>query len=446
MLFNYLKITLISIIFTLFTACDSSNYTLSSEEFTADAFSGVVIDGYISDATVCLDLNSDGSCSDELTTQTDINGQFSFSDLTPNEDSLIVVVSTGGIDTSTEKEFDGELKRVVDLSLVANGDEVIVSPFTDLAALHFLNSTTKDSIALSDAQAKVSTIFGITNAEIDEDPMKNITLFMKSQLLQYTKFLIQTAAIKNSSTTLSDGKKSILQNEIKEEILNWYSDINKILLTLEIVLDYYIPENEKTFIINQFENLDDSLGTLSLDPKLKIEHLSRLQKLIDVKMQAANDKLQISDQNETIEVIDMNITVDLLTDTAFDTTDATLDENACLESDNYNMISNSSLFHSTTNDDNETIFLRSEYTGIYNEVELFYPELQESKTFEKVILFEDNYYFVFDEAWLNNSNNTVYIKLPKDENNLHSCYRFELNSTEPSDIIGTKVFSYSNIQ
>ena len=162
---NYLKIALISIIFTLFTACDSSNYTLSDEEssgdkFTTEGLTGVVVDGYISDATVCLDVNSDGSCTDELTTQTDINGQFSFSDLTPNEDSLIVVVSSGGIDTSTDKEFDGELKRVVDLSLVANGDEVIVSPFTDLAALHFLNSTTKDSIALSDAQAKVSTIFG----------------------------------------------------------------------------------------------------------------------------------------------------------------------------------------------------------------------------------------------------------------------------------------------
>ena len=443
---NCLKVILTSIIFTLFTACNSSNYTLGSEQVTSsNSITGVVVDGYINAATVCLDLNNDGSCSDNFTTQTDITGKFTFSDFTPNEDSLIVVASTGGIDTSTEKEFDGELKRVVDLSSITEESEIIVSPFTDLAALHFLNSTTKNIVAFSDAQNKVSTIFGITNAEITQDPMQNTTLFMKSQLLQYTKFLIQTAAIKNSNTTLSDGKKLILQNEIKEEILNWYSDINKILLTLEIVLDYYIPENQKTFIIEQFDKLHTSLDTLSQDSELKIEHLDRLQKLIDIKMQEANDKLQISDSNGTIEVVDINITVDSLTDTPFDTADAIFDENACLESNNYNMISNSSLFPSTANDANETIFLRSDFTGIYNEVELFYPKLQENKTLQKVILFEDNYYFVFDEAWINNSNNTVYIKLPKDENLLHSCYRFELNSTEPSDIVGKKVFSYSNI-
>ena len=452
LLLNYLNIALISISLTLFTACNSSNYALSDEDSNIEDssignFSGTVVDSYIKEASVCLDLNSDGSCSDELTTQTDANGKFSFTDITPNESSLIVIVSSGGVDTSTEKEFDGELKRVLDLSLTSEENDFIVSPFTDLVTYSFLDSQTKDKDSLSDAKSKVSDIFGITNKEIEEDPMKNKTLFMKSQLLQYTKFLIQTAAIKNSTTSLSDGKKLVLQNSIKEEILNWYSDIYKILITLEIVLDYHIPPNEQTFVIKQFEKLSDSLDSLSSNPELKIEHLSRLQKFIDIKMQEANDNLQTSDTNDTIEVIDINITVSSLTNTIFDSTDAVLDELACLETNNYNVIENSSLFLQTNSDKNETISLRSQYgSPYYNEVQLFYPNLQESKTFKKVIMFEENYYFVFDEAWINNTNNTIYIKTPQDENNAHSCYRFELNSTEPNDMVGTKVFSYSDIQ
>ena len=40
-----------------------------------------------------------------------------------------------------------------------------------------------------------------------------------------------------------------------------------------------------------------------------------------------------------------------------------------------------------------------------------YTNLQEVKTDSKVVVFGDNYYFAFDEAWLNNYNNTIYVKM-----------------------------------
>jgi hypothetical protein len=135
-----------------------------------------------------------------------------------------------------------------------------------------------------------------------------------------------------------------------------------------------------------------------------------------------------------------------VTQSIFDTTDATLDAQACVQSNSYNKLSNSYTSSALTSDATNEISIKSNYTQKdaldYSEVSIYYPLLTHEKTQSVALVFDENYYFVFDEAWLQNTNKTIYIKTPKDENGLNSCYRYTLDTISTSSLVPTKVFSY----
>ena len=84
-------------------------------ESSTHTTNGVAEDGYIKDATVCLDINSNNICdANEPSTKTANDGKFSLtsSDIT-GEYPIIIY---GGIDTATDKKFVGILKNIVVLS------------------------------------------------------------------------------------------------------------------------------------------------------------------------------------------------------------------------------------------------------------------------------------------------------------------------------------------
>ena len=105
--------------------------------------------------------------------------------------------------------------------------------------------------------------------------------------------------------------------------------------------------------------------------------------------------------------------------------------------------------HERTEDTNNLISIKSEYTlgnsSEDSEVKLFYPTIGEIQKDERVIVFQDSYYFAFDKAWINNSQKTVYVMTPKEESGRFSCYRYELNFLISDNITGTKVFRYTEI-
>jgi hypothetical protein len=446
---NIAKYAFFVLVSIFLSACgDESSYDNSpvAQSTTKELdLSGVLVDGYIQDATVCLDSNKNDLCdADEASDTTDSNGKFDFANQTLSSNSLINILAYGGTDTSTQKIFNEKFKTILDVSELDENSTLIVSPITDLVSHSFSSLNGEDALDLSDAKTNVADLFDITTTQVDEDPMKNIDLFAISQEIQHTKLLIETLCLK-SLGTLSDAQKLELVNNIKKEILQQNLNAERIIIALEVKLSLSFNDNAKTFVKAQAEELKNTLNALSKDTSLSLENLNRLQKSLDLKQQEAYDMLLASDENTTLEVLDLNITTESITQTPFDTTNATYDEQACKTTNGYISLSNAYIAQSLSEDSTNEISIKSNYaageTLDLSEVKVYYPELEGSATGSVALVFGENYYFVYDEAWTQNSNKTIYIQTPNDDG-LQTCYRYELNTISTSDIYPTKVFSY----
>lgn len=452
-----IKILFSTLLILFFTSCgSSSNYTgedvpqnLSdaAQGISGVSLSGRVVDGYIKGATVCLSLNEKETC--ETTslyrTTTDDDGRFNFTNLSVPDESMVYIVAVGGIDTSTELPYDGELHTVLFSSLL-NDSEIIVSPLTDLFAITYFNDlSNQDIFGLNEAKRNVSAALAIPVVDLEKDPMQDISVFIKSQEIQQTKLLLQTITDKNSDGTIETFN---LQDVIKKEIVYQSLNISNITTALEIDLDINMPQNEKEFLELEILELTTVLSTLSTDATLNIEDLNRLQLSIHNKIEEASQALATAVDGETIDVVAIDVSTQTITQSIFDTTSAIRDDQACLATNGYFELQNYS-GEATADDINNGIYLKSNYTGTQEEttLKIFYPALELEVTGEIKVFFPENnnYYFIYDAAWVDNANKTVYVMTPKDANGLHSCYRSELNDANPNDIVQTKVFSYSNI-
>ncbi|SFV75873.1 hypothetical protein MNB_SM-3-803 [hydrothermal vent metagenome] len=426
----------------LFFGCESSTYT-SSNQITSNSIRGVVVDGYIDGASLCLDTNLNGTCDEPtIATRTNSNGSFLFSnlDIDTNKTKLISIMAKDGVDSSTQKDFQCQLKTIIDPS--KNNDNVVISPLTDLVAVSFLDSDNKDAIALEDAQNTVSQILGLPKESLSKNPMEDINIFTKSQELQHTKQLIETALIKRLSL---DSK--IIKEKLKSELLAHELNIHQVLIAMEINFNIDIPNNEETFIKNQIVELKNALHSLAQDTSLDINNLNRLQKAIDKEQTIANQKLQEAKNNEPIEVVKISITPQSITQSIFDKEGAILDQQACRATNGYNYLTYSNTEETKNEDTTNGISIKTDGDGT-SLVKIFYPTLEYPKTpYDATIVFPNNdYYFSFNNAWVNNPNRTIYVMTPnQSDNTIYDCYRFELDSTNARDIKGVKVFRYEDI-
>jgi len=128
----------------------------------------------------------------------------------------------------------------------------------------------------------------------------------------------------------------------------------------------------------------------------------------------------------------------------FDMKDATFDQQACSIENDYNVISDSSFDPNATPDDDNGVEIESRYA--YNtdveatKIYLFYPNLTKEMVSRNVNVYSENYRFGFNEAWIANNDNIIYIRLAKNGAGIYSCYRYELNSLTGSSIQSMKVY------
>lgn len=448
---KYSLSSILSIILTfLFLGCDSSSYSTTSEPLQTNALqssniTGRLADGYISGSTLCLDKDLDGECDLNISKTTSNNdGIFKFSNINDiNQTNFINIIATGGIDTSTQKSFIGSLKNTIQTN--ESNKNIIISPLTDLVSVAFLNADVQDIFTLNYAKDLVASTLGIDTQDIYKDPMKDITIFSKSQEIQHTKQLLQTAFEKRTSI-----ESKIVEEKIKATLITYELNIAQTLITLEINLNTKIPENEKQFIKNQIIELKQALNALSQDTSLDIENLNRLQESIDKEQTNANTKLLEADENTTLEVVKITATKESITQSMFDTQDAILDEQACKKTDNFNLLETNNFTIGENKDTTNGIEITSNFErGEKIEdslVKIYYPSLQSTKIDnDDIVVFQDNYYFSFNKAYNNNPEKTVYIMTPKGENDTYSCYRFVLNFSVATNVKGTKVFRYEDI-
>jgi hypothetical protein len=299
----------------LLSACGGSSGDTTSSTSITSSFSGIAVDGYISGATTCLDLNINSSCdASEPTTVTDDTGKFTFSNLTVNTNTLYPVIVSGGIDTATGKNFEGEMKNIISSNDINDGIQLNVSPLTDLVATSFLQSSTKDESALTSSKSSIANALGIETTTIDADTMKDTKAFAKAQEVQQIKELIKTTTSKTVGSELTTVQQANITSALVNQLTTNNSlDVAKVLTDVEATLAITIPVNEKTFISEQTSEIQTQLTSISNDTTIDITKLDEIQNALETKLNEAHEIISNASSSDILTKVDIPDTTTLIT-------------------------------------------------------------------------------------------------------------------------------------
>jgi len=286
--------------FLFLVSCSSSQH----ENNSADVV-GRAIDGYIKDATVCLDINDNGRCdSDEPTTISDTNGTFILKTDGSYSGSYTIIVK-GGTDTATNEQFLGTLTNSV--SLEENLTEVVthVTPLTTLA----VSVAKNENLTMEDAKERVAQTFGLTKEDIDVDPMTNSKVFVQTQIVvQTTKKIVDTMVSNESSINLNDSFNLVMQKIAEqvsetpqEESFNIGDVVTKVSEATSVAITQDQVEELNTSINSIKEKLEDDVSNKNFDD---------IQKEVDVVISVDTNSsgLDLNITNKSNTTVDLNIT------------------------------------------------------------------------------------------------------------------------------------------
>ena len=239
----------------IFSGCGGGSD--SENDTSTVAISGQVIDGYISNAKVCVDLNFNKRCdSNEPYGFTKSDGSFNLN-ANPDEENLsvaplLVEPTFNSVDTAT-----GELYETT-LSAARDANKFNISPITTLAG-EDIYSQAQNGVAQSDieyANSQLKTALGLDeNASLsDLDPTKDPKLLATAVVLN--------AAIKRGES-LNIGSATDIKNVIPLDLQSVYDAVmnslnNNISIDpalLQQAIEVSI-ENNDTSILNDLNNPD----------------------------------------------------------------------------------------------------------------------------------------------------------------------------------------------
>lgn len=169
---------------------------------------GVVVDGYVSGATVFIDTNGDGILNPgEVSTTTDALGHFNFG----NQGGFGNLVMFGGTDISTGQPFEG--------TMTAAGGSTVVNPLTTLinAISHSENLTVEQASSLLldkmglDSHIDLSSYDPIAAASQDGAPPAeiNTALALHAYAVQINNVVSQSAALLDGAGISGDEASAI---------------------------------------------------------------------------------------------------------------------------------------------------------------------------------------------------------------------------------------------
>ena len=197
---------------TTFTAAKSGTYTFTltvsdgelsdsatTELTITDGYNGslivagTVVDGYISDAIVCIDSNLDYDCRDEpdeLQTTTDANGNYYLAvDAISLASGYYRVLATGGYDLTALRDFDASLSAVAAADPDGQAAEIIVSPASTVVDIVYEN---QNSVSLDEAQELAADFLNLSVDELALDPVAHFTSALHSELFYQGSKLIKS--------------------------------------------------------------------------------------------------------------------------------------------------------------------------------------------------------------------------------------------------------------
>ena len=401
-----------------------TNNTGNSTEFEV-SFSGTVVDGYIKDATVCIDENLDGYCFDEqhLVT-TDDNGKYTFNNITLKKDSTIQIIATGGVDTFSEKSRTGSLNKVISTNDLSSSSNIVISPLTDLVSVNFM----RNNLSITESIVQISSQLGTTSSVLLDDTTENVELFLDSlyieQIKRSNEILFSSRVSSSEQSSLRDNIKAALLSGIKQGYDATLSQrvISSLMTSYEtsVFTDvYYKLFDEVDTILNELKNSDE-IGTYTLPI---------IQKILEDKASTVS--------YSNINTANLNITLETIIASNFDKTDATYDQDSCKQTTYTNTLVDSNYTSEPQIDTNGNGI---SLTSNGQNVTIYYPDLGVSKSYSTIGYTKDpRYQIQLDEAWIN-QDKSIYIETINGDTNTSECYRIDLDS---STLSAEKVFSYS---
>ncbi len=417
------------------TTPDNNTTTPVETNTTKISFSGYMVDGYISDATVCMDMDGNGVCSSqEPSAVTSAEGKYIFSDIEVNKESVISLLGYGGKDSAIDKVFTQEYRSVVSSS---QASAITLSPITDLL-MAGLGDVTLDTLTLSAARSKLSAALGVGN--LFEDPMQNISQFVVSQGIEQIKRAIETVVKNNNNVFLSTQYIKDLRKKIKkilyaQILLTGYTnlDIDTLLSSVEIEQNILLTDRDRSFAIAQLNEIFRVLDALKNSSAMSVNALARTQAMLEQVVTPAYNAMAYTD---------INITADIVTKSEFSKEGAEYDANACaVKGSIANLLTDSNLTGEYNSDVRNGVTIKSNN----GDASLYYPSFIGTLSQEKVFLTQDSYIFAFDRAWAK-SNAKVYIDILPIGSSTRECYRAILNTDIPANITLTKVYRYSELK
>ena len=154
------------------------------------------------------------------------------------------------------------------------------------------------------------------------------------------------------------------------------------------------------------------------------------------------DNSSIQNNNDTNDNDTVNQSI--IDNSIFDTTDAVYDSQACKISAVYHILKDNSFDPEGREDTVSKLIIKSLYSiqsdPNKSEVYLYHPDLTQAAKNTYSVIYEDDYKISFDQAWVDNANNIVYIRTPKNSDDKYQCFKYILNDTDASKINGIKVY------
>ncbi len=212
---------------------------------SATTVSGTAIDGYLKGANVCLDLNNNGSCdTTEPKDTTKNDGTFDISAILPNSDFNII--ATGGIDSDTNKPFNGVLYAPYEEGV----SKIYVTPISTMVA-----KLKDEGLDLKDAKKKAAEFFGISEDKLNSDITKDKKALKAALLLE---------------------KSLELQSKDKKQLEQYYDKIAKSLKTHVKITDMSTILAEASIDSNKVNQIKTILNN---DTKTLIDQLKEISKI-----------------------------------------------------------------------------------------------------------------------------------------------------------------------
>ena len=194
---------IIVFVVTLFlTACGGGGGTTTSS--ASIDLNGIAVDNYISGATVCIDTNKNNTCDNgERNTTTNNLGEFTFTDVLPTDD--MVIIAYGGRDADTNVTFPYIIKNIA--TNTDSNSKVVLSSLNSLVTDYKFSANT----TLLDAKNKILNFVDLNStalliADLVANKNSYPEVFAKSlQIFQMIEKINTTANLTNNYTNSAKG-------------------------------------------------------------------------------------------------------------------------------------------------------------------------------------------------------------------------------------------------